>query len=710
LIIFQKNKTMKKAKLLFVLSLIFTLNIYGQESDYVKPIDRSVQPKQGKTPTIDLKKPSIFTLKNGLTVIVVENKKLPTFSLRISIDNPPTSEGDKSGLSQLSNALFGEGSKNIPKDEFNEEVDYLGASISMGMGFAYANGLSKHKERIFELLSDASLNPNFTKDELDKEKDKLITGLKSEENSPAAIAQRVRGILTYSKDHPYGEFTTENSINNISVKDLEENYNTMFRPNNAYMVVSGDVELEEIKDLVSKHFKNWKSSKKKVSSNIKSPKDVSTTEINFVDMPDAVQSELTVLNITDIQTNSEDHHAALVTNYILGGAFNSYLNMNLREENGWTYGARSSIARNKWTSATFRASTSVRNAVTDSAVVETLKEINKIRDEFVTDEMLASAKAKYLGNFIMSTENKSLLADFAVNIKSLNLPDDFYETFIEKIDAVSKEDVKRIANKYLKPKNLRIIVVGKGVDVADKLENINYEGSLLPVKYFNKVGEQIEKPVFAKEIDASLTVKSIFDKHLNAIGGIEKINSVTSISVTAAVTIPGAPFKPNAILKEKAPNKSSMEMSVPNMGTLMTQKFNGEEGYIEQMGQKIPYEDEQKNDQKEKLGLFEETYLNADNCEIVSLSPIDGKDVYKIKVKDNTFRFYDSSTGLLIMTEETTKAMGNDVTTTTKFSDYKEVDGVKFAFKTEIITGPQTIVIEADQVIVNEEIPDDFFN
>ena len=96
--------------------------------------------------------------------------------------------------------------------------------------------------------------------------------------------------------------------------------------------------------------------------------------------------------------------------------------------------------------------------------------------------------------------------------------------------------------------------------------------------------------------------------------------------------------------------------------------------------------------------------------EIVSLSPIDGKDVYKIKVKDDSFRFYDAETGLLVMTEETTSAMGNEIITVTKFSDYKEVDGIKFAFKTEIVTGPQTIVIEADQVIVNEEIADDFFN
>ena len=701
---------MKKVKLLFVLTLMFNINLFGQERDYIKPIDRSIQPQQGKTPTIDLKEPTIFTLKNGLTVIVVENKKLPTFSLRISIDNPPSNEGDRSGLSQLSSALFGEGSKNVSKDVFNEEVDYLGATISMGMGFAYANGLSKHKERIFELLSDAALNPSFTQEELDKEKDKLITGLKSSENSPAAIAQRVTGILTYSTDHPYGEFSTEESISKVTIKDIEGNYKQMFNPNNAYMVVSGDVEVKEIKDLVSKYFKNWKSSKKKLNSNIKSPVDVATTEINFIDMPDAVQSELAVLNITNLETKSEDHHAALVANYILGGAFNSYLNMNLREENGWTYGARSSIARNKWTSATFRATTSVRNAVTDSAVVETLKEINKIRNEFVSDEMLSTAKAKYLGNFIMSTENKSLLADFAVNIKTLNLPDDFYETFIEKINLVSKEDVKRVANKYLKPENLRIIVVGKGLDVADKLENINYNNTLIPVKYFNKVGIQIEKPVFAKEIDASITVKNIFENHLNAIGGVEKLNNVTSISITAAVTIPGAPFKPNAIIKEKFPNKSSMEMSVPNMGTLMTQKFNGEDGYIEQMGQKIPYEDDQKTEQKEKKGLFEEIYLDDSVAQIVSLSPVDGKDIYKVQIKENSFRFYEADTGLLIMTEETTVAMGNEIKTITKFSDYKEVDGIKYAFKREIITGPQTIVIEADQVILNEEIADDFFN
>ena len=700
---------MKKVKLLLVLTLLFTININSQDGDYVKPIDRSIQPKQGETPTIDLKKPTIFTLKNGLTVIVVENKKLPTFSVRITIDNPPLLEGDKSGLNSLSGSLFGEGSKNITKEVFNEEVDYLGATISLGMGFAYANGLSKHQEKIFELLSDAALNPNFLQEELDKEKNILITGIKADENSPAAIAERVTGILTYSTNHPYGEYLTEESIKNVTVKDIENNYKRMFRPNNAYMVVSGDVDTDRIKELVNDNFSKWKASKKDLDNEIVSPQDVSSTEINIIDMPDAVQSELRVLNITNLRTNSEDHHAALVTNYILGGAFGSYLNMNLREENGWTYGARSSIARNKWTSATFRASTSVRNEVTDSAVVETLGEINRIRDEFVSDEMLSTAKAKYLGNFIMSTEDKSLLADFAVNIKTQDLPEDFYETFISKINSVTKEDVKRVANKYLKPENLRVIVVGKGADIADKLENITYKNKLIPVKYFNKYGEEIDKPIFKKEISSDVTVASILEKYISKVGGKDKLSAINTISIVANVTIPGAPFSPRADIKEKSPNLSSLVMSVEGMGTLMTQKFDGEGGYMEQMGQKIPMEKDQIESSKSKKGLFEEIYMDDSEMEIISLGPVDGKDAYKIKVKENNFRYYDAESGLMIMTEEVTQQGGNTITSITKYSDYKEVDGIMYAFKREIQAGPQKIDFEILTVTFNEEISDEFF-
>jgi len=695
---------MKKIKFYLSLFLIFFMG-----NEIFSQIDRSKQPESGPTPKIDLIKPKSFELKNGLTVLVVEDNKLPTFSLRITIDNPPVLEGEKSGLNSLSNALFGEGSKNIEKDTFNEEVDYLGASISMGMGFAFANGLTKHKERIFELLSDAALNPYFEEEELNKEKEKLITAIKGDENNPSSIAQRVRGVLAYTKNHPYGEFQTEESINNVSIKDIEDNYSMMFRPDNAFMVVSGDVKFEEIKKLVDKYFSKWKKSRKVLESKIIQPIDVKKSEINLIDMPDAVQSELSVMNITDLQTNSEDHHAALVTNFILGGSFNSYLNSNLREENGWTYGAGSSIARNKWTKATFRASTSVRNAVTDSAIVEILNEIHRIRNEYVSDKMLDAAKATYLGNFIMSTEDKSLLADFAVNIKTQNLPEDFYETFISKINDVTKEDVMRVAQKYLKTDNLRIVVVGKGTEIVENLENINYNRKLLPVRYFNKMGEQIEKPIFNKEISSDITAETIINNYIEKIGGSEKLNSVSTISLEASVTIPGAPFKPKAIIKEKSPNLTSMEMSVEGMGTLMKQKFDGNNGYMEQMGQKIPMENDQLESERSQKGLFDELYMDTAAMEIVSLGPVDGKDAYKIKTKENSFNYYDAESGLLIMTEESTTQGGNTITSITKFSDYREVDGILYAFKREINTGPQKIEFEITNVIFNEEISDEFF-
>ena len=427
-------------------------------------------------------------------------------------------------------------------------------------------------------------------------------------------------------------------------------------------------------------------------------------------MPNAIQSEISFQNLINLKKNNPDYFSLLITNKILGGGAENRLEQQIRENKGYTYVARSTFGTSKYLDSRFRAFTSTREQVTDSAIIEILSEIKKIKNFDVELKELEDVKAKYFGDFVLATESPSTIANYAVQIKTENLDKDFYKNYLSKINSISIEQVRNTANKYFDLDNGQIIVAGKGSALSDKLENIEFDGKKLQVYYYDKYGNSIDKPVFKKEISDDITVKGIFDKHIESIGGAEKLNSVKSITITAAVTIPGAPFKPSAIIKEKYPNKSSMEMSVPGMGTLMSQKFNGEDGYIEQMGQKIPYEDDQKNAEKEKLGLFEETYMDPSEMEIVSLSPVDGKDVYKIKVKDDSFRFYDAETGLLVMTEETTSAMGNEIITVTKFSDYKEVDGIKFAFKTEIVTGPQTIVIEADQVIVNEEIDDDFFN
>ena len=392
---------MKKLFLLSMLSLFFTAS-YAQ-------IDRTQQPKPGPAPEINLQEPETFNLKNGLKVMVVENHKLPRVSIQLTIDNPPILEGEKAGVQALAGSLMGNGSKSIAKDDFNEEVDFLGARLNFGATSAFASSLSKYFPRILELMADAAINPNFTQEEFDKEKEKLITGLKSQEKDVSSIASRVQSALTYGKDHPRGEFTTEQTVNNVNLIDVKNFYRDYFVPANAYLVIIGDVEFAEVKKLVKKKFTPWTKAAPP-SLSYSEPSDVQYTQVNFVDMPNAVQSEISVQNLVNLTMKDDDYLDALIANRILGGGAQARLFLNLREDKGYTYGSYSGIGDNKYGPTTFRATASVRNMVTDSSVVEILKEIDKISSQPVSAEELANAKAKYVGNFVLALERPQTIA------------------------------------------------------------------------------------------------------------------------------------------------------------------------------------------------------------------------------------------------------------------------------------------------------------
>src|SRR5690606_13627321 len=300
-----------------------------------------------------------------------------------------------------------------------------------------------------------------TKEEFQKEKDKLLENLKSQEKSVDAVAGRVGDALSYGTSHPYGEFMTEETVNNVTYGDVYAYYQKQFNPNNAYLVVVGDVEFNDVKKDVETFFGKWSKSVVVETSVPEAQPNAQYAQINFVDMPNAVQSNINLTHNVDLKMNNPDYHAVLIANKILGGGFNSYLNMNLREEHGYTYGARSSIDADKYVGQ-FTASTAVRNMVTDSSVVNMLKEINRIKTEPVNAEDLKNAKAKYVGDFVLALENPQTIARYALNIKLNDLPEDFYSTYLQKINAVTTEDVTRVANTYFKSENSRVVVVGKG--------------------------------------------------------------------------------------------------------------------------------------------------------------------------------------------------------------------------------------------------------
>ncbi len=395
-------------------------------------IDRSKQPMPGPAPKITLEVPSEFELKNGIKVLVVKNRKLPRVSISLSIDNPPISEGNKAGVSDLLGAMLGNGTTSIPKDEFNEEIDFLGANLGFSSQSAFASSLSKYFDRIVELMADAAINPLLTKEEFEKEKEKLLEGLKSEEKSVDAVSSRVGNALSYGTNHPYGEYMSEETVNNVEFENVLSFYQQYFNPANAYIVVVGDVDLKTVKKQIEGHFSMWEEGASIESTLAEPSPNVQFTQINFVDMPNAVQSNISLTNNVELQKKDEDYFAATIANSILGGGGEGYLFLNLREDKGYTYGSYSSIGTNKYGAARFNATAEVRNMVTDSSVVELLKEVNRIKNEPVTSEALKNAKAKYAGRFVMALESPQTIARYALDIKLNDLPNDFYTTYLEK--------------------------------------------------------------------------------------------------------------------------------------------------------------------------------------------------------------------------------------------------------------------------------------
>jgi zinc protease len=672
--------------------LLFILLVTG----IMQAQDRT-QPKPGVSPVVNIKKPQTFVMSNGLKVMIVENHKLPKVSFSLSLDNAPYAEGNKKGVDELTSSMIGNGSKKLAKDAFNEEIDFLGADINFNSQGAYASTLSKYSKRILELMAEGALHPNFTQEEFEKEKAKLLEGLKSQEKSVPAIANRVVDALAFGKNHPSGEYMTEETIKNVTLADIQANYANYFVPENAYLVIIGDIKYKEAKPIIEKLFGSWeKRSTPKLT--YAAPENVPFTQINFVDVPNAVQSEISLVNTVNLKMSDPDFFAAVIATSILGGDFNSYLNMNLREKHAWTYGASSVIGSGKYVTK-LRSTSAVRNVVTDSAVVEFIKEIKKIRTEKVSEELLSNTKAGYIGRFVMQVEKPQSIARYALNIETEDLPKDFYENYIKTINAVTADDVLRAANKYFLLDNKRIIIAGKGSEVIPALEKLK-----IPMFYFDKYGNPLEKPVFKKDIPAGVTAKSVIDNYIKAIGGEKAASAVKTIAMNGTTTIPQAPSPLNFTTKIDAKGKLMVELAMGTM-SLMKQVVNEKGAYVMQQGQRQNIEGTTLTDMKASATTFEELLLSKKEGLVLSgIETISGKEAYAVKNGKTTF-YYDVTSGLKLAESKVIEQGGQTITQTTNYGDYKDVKGVKIPFNIIQNIGFE-LDIKMSDVKINEGVTD----
>ena len=655
------------------------------------------QPKPGASPMVQIKKPQSFVLKNGLKVMVVENHKLPRVSFNLTLDNPPFAEGNKKGVDDLTSSLVGNGSQKTPKDVFNEEIDFLGANINFSSQGASASALSKYSGRVLELLAEGALFPLFTQEEFDKDKAKMIEGLKANEKSVAAISSRVVDVLAFGKNHPSGEYVSEETLKNVTLADVQSNYATRFVPENAYLVIIGDVKFKETKAAVEKLFGAWE--KKTITKeNYTANPNVDKLQINVVDVPNAVQSEISLVNTLNLKMNDPDFFPAVIANQILGGDFNSYLNMNLREKHAWTYGARSEIGSGKYVTK-FVANSAVRNAVTDSAVVEFIKEIKKIRTEKVDAEVLKNVKAGYIGRFVMNVQKPQAVARYALNIETEQLPADFYEKYIQTINAVTPDDILRVANKYFLLDNTRIVIVGKASEITPGLEKLK-----LPLFFFDKYGSPVEKPVTKKEIPAGVTAKSVLENYIKAIGGDKAVATVKTIAMTGSTTIPQAPSPLSFTSKIDNKGKMMVELAMGAM-SLMKQVVNEKGAYAIQQGQRRDFTGKDLDAMKASATTFvETTLLKKADITLSSIETINGKDAYGIKDGKTTY-FYDTTTGLKVAESKVLEQGGQSMTQTTNYGDYRDVKGVKVPFNIIQNVGFE-LDIKMSDIKINEGVTD----
>ncbi len=702
----MKNITYTRFTRYILLAALLASNfIYSQ-------VDRSQIPPSGPDPEIKLGQPYEYELSNGLKLIIVENNKLPRASVNLFIDSQSYSSDGKTGIGSITSSLLGKGTKNILKDDFIEEIDFMGSTLSLYTTGAYGSSLSKYFPRILELLADGLLNPVFDEEEFKKEKDRLLESIKENEKSVTSIARRVGDIIIYGKNHPNAEYTSESSINNISFKDLEPYFKKRFIPNNAYMVIIGDIKAEETQERILDLFSKWEKGEV-MTEDITVNNSFDQTEIHFIDMPNAIQSEIRFQNLIDMRKNSPDYISLLVANRILGGEPESRLESKIREDKGYAYYARSNFGSNKYSSTTFNAFTSSRANVTDSSVIELLSEIDKIKKVKVGGQELSDIKAAYFGDFVRDTESPSTIAQYSVDIKIEELDNDYYKNFIKSVNQVTSDDIFKVSNKYFNTDQGAIIIAGKGSELIDKLENITYDGKKLNINYYDTRGNIIDKPNYS--IDDNVSVESIINNHIDAIGGKERLVKVESIqtSGSANLNMQGQSF---VLEFYSIKNNQNQSLSTVKAGGMMVQKsvFNKYQGYNEVNGQRILLKDSELETAIIDSALFSELNYDFSTIELVGTSVINNEKVYEIKITDSKTEYYSIETGLKIKEVQITEVDGNQIVVETTINRYEEINGVLIPSEINQVTPalpiPGGITIKFSKIELDVKTSDSDFN
>jgi predicted Zn-dependent peptidase len=420
-------------------------------------------------------KPIETTLDNGLTVLILEDHRLPlaNVTLQISGAGPILEPRDKPGLANITAQMLREGTKTRSSRQVAEDVDKLGATLNATSGFGStavsltASGLSDNFDQWFGLLTDVLLNPTFPADEFGKLKARIKAQLLQQRSQPGFLSDELFRRAVYGNHPAATNATTAQVVDSLTPEMLAAWHREHYVPQNAILGIAGDVNASELIPKLKQWFAGWQKTSYKESLP-PNPTPATTGKIFLIDRPNSVQSTITMGNIA-IDRRHPDYFAVNVMNTIVGGGGSARLFLNLREEKGYTYGVYSSFVALKYPGP-WSAGGDVRTEVTEGAMTEFLKELNRIRDEKVPADELEEQKRSIVASFALSLESPAQLLNYAVLRKIYGLPDDYWETYPAKIMAVTADDVQRVARQYVNPQTQQVVVVGDAKTIKPVLE------------------------------------------------------------------------------------------------------------------------------------------------------------------------------------------------------------------------------------------------
>lgn len=438
-----------------------------QKQSFRSQAPAPLQPRPITIPT-----PRETTLSNGLTLVVVEDRRLPLVSYRLAFRvggafDPPALPG----LTDLLAGLLPEGTRSKTSKQIADEVARMGASLSAGASSDYtivaASALAQFNEPVLDLLAEVALEPSFPENEVELAKQNTKESLRQQRAQPSFLASEMVSRVMFG-DHPYSVVApTPESIDRSSRDEFVKFHRAKLVPNNAVFIVVGDVRYNEILSRVESLFSTWERGEDLVA-NFPAPPVRTKRTAYLVDRHGSAQSNIVVAN-SGITRTSPDYFPLMLMHTVLGATASSRLFMNLREEKGYTYGAYSNLDARR-SAGTFRASAEVRTPVTGDSLKEFFYELERIGNEPVSNKEIADAKSYLTGVFPIRLETQEGLTDQLVQIKMLNLPDDYLQNYRDRVQAVTVEEIQTVARKYVKPDEAALIVVGDGASVLEQIK------------------------------------------------------------------------------------------------------------------------------------------------------------------------------------------------------------------------------------------------